>query len=291
MPNYQLPITNYQLTITKILKICTLLLLFILLFTQPALAAEPQPQRTVLTLELLQERIAAPIVNEGSLTVDLREMQIDLQPENKEFRDSFYKLLQDELQKNGTKPVGLDLSDSIIEGDFIGSDLGLRTPLYAQAIAPIFTETEQNQLEQLREVCLQSLAYSIPNSKDCRSLLGKDSITSAQISVFRGSLIFKQTRFKGKLEFNHAFFLQPVEAEGATFNDTANFTQSRFGRRVSFTNANFRRQINFEGSVFFDEANFKEAQFKKNAEFKNTTFEDTVNFSDATFEQLANFNR
>ncbi|BAY85658.1 hypothetical protein NIES267_51590 [Calothrix parasitica NIES-267] len=266
-------------------------LLFLLISIQPAWAAEPQPQRTVLTLELLQERIASPIVNEGSLTVDLREMEIDLQPDNKEFRDNFYKLLQDELQKNGTKPVGLDLSDSIIEGDFIGSDLGLRTPLYAQAIAPIFTETEQNQLERLREVCLQSLAYSVPNSKDCRSLLGKDSTTSAQISVFRGSLIFKQTRFKGKLEFNHTFFLQPVEAEAAIFNDVANFKQSRFGRRVSFANVNFRRLMNFEGSVFFDEANFKESQFKKNAEFKNTTFEDTANFSDAIFEQLANFNR
>ncbi|MEO1184409.1 MAG: pentapeptide repeat-containing protein, partial [Cyanobacteria bacterium J06636_27] len=161
----------------------------------------------------------------------------------------------------------------------------------AQAIAPIFTETEQNQLERLREVCLQSLAYSIPNSKDCRSLLGKDSTTSAQISVFRGSLIFKNTRFKGKLEFQNTFFLQPVEAETAIFNDATNFIQSRFGRRVSFANADFRRLVNFSGSVFFDEANFKEAQFKKNAELKNTTFEDTANFSDATFEQLANFNR
>ncbi|MEM7555224.1 MAG: pentapeptide repeat-containing protein [Cyanobacteria bacterium P01_A01_bin.84] len=291
MPNYRLPITNYQLPITKLFYTLFIFLLFFLLSIQPILAAEPQPQRTVLTLELLQERIASPIVNEGSLTVDLREMEIDLQPENKEFRDNFYKLLQDELQKNGTKPVGLDLSDSIIEGDFIGSDLGLRTPLYAQAIAPIFTDTEQNQLERLREVCLQSLAYSVPNSRDCRSLLGKDSTTSAQISVFRGSLIFKQTRFKGKLEFNHTFFLQPVEAEAAIFNDITNFKQSRFGRRVSFANANFRNQVNFVGSVFFDEANFKETQFKKNAEFKNTTFEDTANFSDAIFEQLANFNR
>jgi len=288
MPNYRLPITDYRLPITKLF--CTLFL-FLLISIQPVWAAEPQPQRNILTLELLQERIASPIVNEGSLTVDLREMEIDLQPENKEFRDNFYKLLQDELQKSGTKPVGLDLSDSIIEGDFIGSDLGLRTPLYAQAIAPIFTETEQNQLELLREVCLQSLAYSVPNSKDCRSLLGKDSTTSAQILVFRGSLIFKQARFKGKLEFNNTFFLQPVEASGAIFNDVVNLTQSRFGRRVSFTNANFRRQVDFGGSVFFDEANFKETQFKKNAEFKNTTFEDTADFYDAIFEQLANFNR
>ena len=269
---------------------CTLFLFF-LLSIQPVLAAELQPQRTVLTLELLQQRIASPMVNQGSLTVDLREMEINLQPENKEFRDKFYQLLQDILQKNGVKPVGLDLSDSIINGDFIGSDLGLRTPLYAQGIAPIFTETEQSQLERLREVCLQSLAYSVPNSKDCRSLLGKNSTTSAQISVFRGSLIFKQTRFKGKLEFNNTFFLQPVEAEGALLNDTANLTESRFGRRVSFASANFRRDVDFSGSVFFDEANFKETQFKKNTEFKNTTFEDSANFSNATFQDIANFSR
>ncbi|AFY53476.1 putative low-complexity protein [Rivularia sp. PCC 7116] len=281
MPNAQSPMPKFIYT----------LFIFLLLFIQPVWAAEPQPQRNILTLELLQERINSPIVNEGSLTIDLREMEINLQPENKDFRDNFYKFLQDELQKNGTKPVGLDLSDSIINGDFIGSDLGLRTPLYAQAIAPIFTETEQNQLERLREVCLQSLAYSVPNSRDCRSLLGKDVTTSAQISVFRGSLIFKQTRFKGKVEFNHTFFLQPVEGEDAIFNDTANLIQARFSRRVSFANANFRRQVDFDGSVFFDEVNFKEAEFKKNAELKNTTFEDSANFSSANFQQLANFNR
>ncbi|MEA5597642.1 pentapeptide repeat-containing protein [Rivularia sp. UHCC 0363] len=274
----------------KLISICTLFLLF-LLSIQPVWATETQPQRTILTLELLQERINSPIVNQGSLTVDLREMMINLEPDNQEFRDNFYQLLQAVLQKTGTKPVGLDLSDSIIEGDFIGSDLGLRTPLYAQAIAPIFTETEQSQLELLREVCLQSLAYSVPNSQDCRSLLGKNSTTSAQISVFRGSLIFKQTRFKGEVEFDNTFFLQPVEAEGAIFNQAASFTQSRFGRRVSFAGANFRREANFEGSVFFEEASFKEAQFQKITEFKNTTFEDTANFSNANFKQLANFSR
>lgn len=284
----QFPTPNSQFPMPKLF--CTLFL-FLLIYIQPVWATELQPQRTVLTLDLLQERIAAPIVNEGSLTVDLREMEINLQPENKEFRDNFYKSLQDILQKNGVKPVGLDLSDSIISGDFIGSDLGLRTPLYAQGIAPIFTETEQSQLERLREVCFQSLAYSVPNSKDCRSLLGKDSTTSAQISVFRGSLIFKQTRFKGKLEFNHTFFLQPVEAEGAMFNESTNLTESRFSRRVSFANANFRRPVDFGGSVFFDEANFKETQFKKNAEFKNTTFEDSANFSNASFQDIANFSR
>jgi len=101
----------------------------LLLFIQPVFAVEPQSQRNILTLELLEERINSPIVNQGSLTIDLRDMEIDLQSGNQEFSDNFYRLLRDELQKNGTKPVGLDLSNSIIEGDFIGSDLGLRTPL------------------------------------------------------------------------------------------------------------------------------------------------------------------
>ncbi|MGF1675652.1 MAG: hypothetical protein ACFCUV_18495, partial [Rivularia sp. (in: cyanobacteria)] len=157
---------NPPYSIRKIISICTLFLfiglLLVLLSIQSVWAAESQPQRTVLTLELLQEKINSPIVNQGSFTVDLRQMEIDLQPQNQEFHDNFYKLLQDALQKSGTKPIGLDLTNSIIEGDFIGSDLGLRTPLYAQAIAPIFTETEQNQLELLRDVCLQSLAYSVP---------------------------------------------------------------------------------------------------------------------------------
>ncbi|NJS16683.1 MAG: hypothetical protein HC787_06935 [Nostocaceae cyanobacterium CSU_2_110] len=245
---------NVQYPISKFISICTVCLL---LSIQPVWAVESQPQRTVLTLELLQEKINSPIVNQGSFTVDLREMEINLQPQNKELHDNFYKLLQDVLQKSGTKPIGLDLTNSIIEGNFIGSDLGLRTPFYAQAIAPIFTETEQNQLELLREVCLQSLAYSVPNSKDCRSLLGKDSTTSAQISVFRGSLIFNQTVFKGKVEFNNTFFLQPVEGSGAIFYQPTNFKQSRFGRRVSFINANFRSELDFQGSVFFRKLIFR----------------------------------
>ena len=285
---------NYQLPITKFFSILTLFLFvfcFLLLLIQPALATESQPERTLLTLELLQERINYPTVNQGSLTIDLREMEINLLPENQYFRDSFYNLLRDELKKNGTKPLGLDLSDSIIEGDFIGSDLGSRTPLYAQAIAPIFTETEQNQLEALREVCLQSLAYSVPNSKDCRSLLGKDLTISAEISVFRGALIFNQTHFKGKVEFNNSFFLQPVEGSRAIFNQAINFKEARFSRKVSFANANFRHQVDFEGSVFFDDANFKEAIFLKNANLKNTSFANYTNFYNATFENLANFNR
>lgn len=258
----------------------------VLLFSLPVAA---QPERTPLTLELLQERLHTPIVREGNLAVDLRQMVIDLRPENASFRDAFYQLLRKELQKTGAKPLGLDLSNSLIQGDFVGSDLGLKTPLYAHEIAPIFTATEQEQLERLRLVCLQSLAIAFPNSKDCRSLLEPESTTSSQLTVFRGSLTLVQTRFNGEVQFPNTFFLQSVDAQGATFLQPTNWTETRFSRAVSFTSATFRQQSKFQGSIFFYKASFKEVTFQETVDFKGSIFTNTANFNQAKFKQLAKF--
>ncbi|MBN3940066.1 pentapeptide repeat-containing protein [Nostoc sp. NMS9] len=263
--------------------LCVLLLLFLPL---PAWAAQTQPERTPLTLELLQERLRTPTIREGNLTVDLQKMAIDLRPENANFRDAFYQLLRKEL---GTKPLGLDLSYALILGDFVGSDLGLRTPLYAKAIAPIFTPTEQEKLERLRFVCLESLAIALPNSKDCRSLLGTESTPASEIAVFRGVLTLVQTRFNGEVKFSNTFFLQSVDAQGATFLQPTNWTETRFARLVSFTSANFQQPSNFQGSIFFEKANFKKIKFRELADFQNSIFETTANFNQATFKQLAKF--
>ncbi|MBD2493595.1 pentapeptide repeat-containing protein [Nostoc sp. FACHB-280] len=256
-----------------------------------AVAAQTQVERTPLTLEILQERIGKPILREGNLTVDLRQMVIDLRPENSSFRDAFYQLLRKELQKAGAKPLGLDLSYSVIQGDFIGSDLGLRTPLYAQAIAPIFTATEQAQLESLRLICLQSLAIALPNSKDCRSLLATDTNTSGEINVFRGTLTLVNTRFNGQVNFLNTFFLQAVDAQNATFLQSANWSETRFSRLVSFMNATFRQATNFQGGIFFDNVNFKQAQFQELADFRSSFFVQSANFNQALFKQLAKFNK
>lgn len=244
-----------------------------------------------LTLEILQERLHAPTIREGNLTVDLREMVIDLRPENASFRDAFYQVLRKELQKAGSKPLGLDLSYSVIQGDFIGSDLGLQTPLYAQAIAPIFTASEQEQLEHLRDVCLRSLAVALPSSKDCKFLLGTQSTPSTAISVFRGSLTFMGTRFNGSVQFANTFFLQPVNAQGALFNQPAYWVETRFSRAASFANANFRKDSYFQGSIFFDKVSFKQTLFQEIANFQDSTFEDTANFTEANFKQVAKFSR
>ncbi len=266
------------------LSFAFLCVLSILLFLPlPTWAAQTQPKRTPLTLELLQERLRTPTLREGNLTVNLQKMVIDLRPENASFRDAFYQLLRKEL---GVKPLGLDLSYALILGDFVGSDLGLRTPLYAQAIAPIFTPTEQQELERLRFVCLESLA----NSKDCRSLLGTVSTPSSEIAVFRGVLTLVQTRFNGEMKFSNTFFLQSVDAKGATFLQSTNWTEARFGRPVSFSGAKFQQPSNFQGNIFFDKANFKQTQFQEVADFQGSFFEQTANFNQATFKQLAKFN-
>ncbi|MFH7024358.1 MAG: pentapeptide repeat-containing protein [Heteroscytonema crispum UTEX LB 1556] len=265
--------------------------IFLLFFSLPSWAAPTQPERTPLTLELLQERLHTPTIREGNLTVDLRQMVIDLRPENAIFRDAFYQILRKEMQKTGAKALGLDLSNSLIKGDFIGSDLGLRTPLYAQAIAPIFTLTEQEQLERLRLVCLESFALGLPSSRDCRSLLGKSTPSSSEISVFRGSLTLVQTRFTSEVQFSNTFFLQPVNAQGAIFIQPSNWTETRFSRPASFTDATFRQPSNFQGSIFFDKANFKQTQFQESVYFQDSTFVETANFNQANFKQLAKFNR
>jgi len=273
--------------------IAFLCVLSILLFLPlPSSAAQTQPQRTPLTLELLQERLRTPTLREGNLTVDLQKMVIDLRPENTSFRDAFYQLLRKEL---GAKPLGLDLSYTLILGDFVGSDLGLRTPLYAQAMsgdkprgvyAPIFTATEQQELERLRFVCLESLT----NSKDCRSLLGTQSTPSSEIAVFRGVLTLVQTRFNGEMKFSNTFFLQSVDAQGATFLQSTNWAETRFGRLVSFSGAKFKQPSNFQGSIFFEKANFKQTQFQELTDFQGSIFEKTANFNQAIFKQLAKFN-
>ncbi|KZL49848.1 low-complexity protein [Nodularia spumigena CENA596] len=266
-----------------VVYVCVILVFF----SAPAGATSSLPERTSLSLELLQERLRTPIIREGNLTVDLREMVIDLRPENGEFRDNFYQVLRRELQKSGTKPLGLDLSNSLIRGNFVGSDLGLRTPVYA----PVLTSSEQAQLEHLRFVCLQSLAIALPKSKDCRALLGSQPSASSEINIFRGSLTLVETRFNGEVQFPNTFFFQPVNAKNAIFMQPTNWAETRFSRSVRFNGANFRQLSNFQTSVFFDKVNFQKAQFQETADFKDSTFEESTQFNEASFKQLAKFSR
>lgn len=233
-------------------------------------------------MELLQERLRSPTKREGIPTLDLRQLIIDLRPENARFRDSFYQLLRTQLQRAGSNPLGLDLSYSVIQGDLAGSDLGLRTPLYGEALAPIFTPAELEQVQRDRRRFAQVKGRS-------RSFLGSVPAAPLEITVFRGPLKLVQTRFTGSVNFTNTFFLQPVEAQGAIFTQDADWTETRFSRDANLAGATFRRAASFRGSIFLTKAEFNQVQFQESAIFTGSTFENTANFNQAIFKQLANF--
>ncbi|MBF2025686.1 MAG: helix-hairpin-helix domain-containing protein [Oscillatoriales cyanobacterium C42_A2020_001] len=265
-----------------------LLLFFLLLFSipiPPASAAIAQPDKIPLTLDLLQDKLRNPIQSDGLPTIDLHGLLIDLRPENQAFRDQFYPLLQAQLQKPGT-PVGLDLSYSEIQGDFQISLLGLRAPLYGQALSPIFSPTEQEQLQRDR----RRLSQLGKLSKSLLATPNDSASTSLQITAFRGPLKLMQTRFTGDADFTNTFFLNRIEAQSVQFAQTSDWSQTRFSQATSFAGAIFGRDARFRSSIFFSKVGFDQAQFEE-VTFQSSEFQSTANFNRAVFRQNANFSR
>jgi uncharacterized protein YjbI with pentapeptide repeats len=245
-------------------------MLLLLVLPAPAWATTPL-ERSPLTLELLQERLKSPIQSEGVRTIDLSQRVINLRPENAEFRDQFYQLLQTQLNRS-TTPLGVDFSNSVIQGELIGSKLGLRSPLYGEALSPLLTPEEQQQL--LRDPRQLSQPVPVPS-----------------VTVFRGSLKLLQTRFTGTVNFSNTFFLHRVEANGAIFSQEADWSEARWIRSVDFSDATFSRDVNFGGNLFFTKARFAKGQFRGIANFQGSVFASDAIFSQAQFEHLANLMR
>lgn len=252
----------------------------------PAQAAIAQPDRIPLTLEILQERIKNPLTAEGVRVIDLSRFIIDLRTENVAFREQFYMLVQAQLRKPGN-PAGLDLSYSLVQGDFKISLLGLRAPLYGDSLSPIFTPAEQEQLKRDRRLLSQLSTLS-------QSLLtppGGNQTVPLQITVFRGPLKMIQTRFMGAVDFTNTFFLNRLESQNAQFLQGCDYFQSRFSQTSSFSGAMFARDVRFRSSIFFGKADFAQVQFQGEANFQSSEFQGTANFNQSTFQKPANFTR
>lgn len=256
---------------------------FAIAIPQPVWAAVALPERTPLTLELLQSRLKSPTQTDGVRTVDLRQFVIDLRPENGTFRDQFYRLIQAQIQRSSV-PLGLDLSYSAVQGEFKLSDLGLRTPLYGPTQLPIFNQAEQSQLARDRRRLSQLRQLS-------RSLLVQSQLAPLQITVLQGPLALVQTRFEGFVNFTNTFFLNRVEAQGATFTQEADWSETRFGRSVNFSNAIFQRDVRFRSAIFFDRSRFNQAQFQGAVNFQSSEFQASASFNQAVFQQIANLMR
>jgi hypothetical protein len=250
---------------------------------QPVWAAVALPERTPLTLELLQARLKAPTQQEGARILDLRRLVIDLRSDNAAFRDQFYSLIQTQLQRSSS-PLGIDLSYSLVRGDLNVNDLSVRMSLYGQTPSPIFNETEQQQLERDRLRLFQLNQLS-------RSLLVQTQPAPLQITVLRGPLILVQTRFEGFVNFTNTFFLNRVEAQGAIFAQDTDWSEARFGQLTSFTNASFQQETRFRSSIFFSRAKFNQAQFQGLVTFQSSEFRASASFHQAVFQQPANLTR
>lgn len=246
-------------------------------------------ERPILTLEILQERLKTINKEAGISQINLQDLTIDLRsdierddPEPRLVPDQFYQLLSAELSG---KKTGLDLSNSIILGLFEVNRLGLRSPLYGKSLSPIFNDIELEQLQRDRRRLFQLSQLS-------RSLLlEKVPQTALQLTVFRGSLILKETQFKGESNFANTFFLSPVEAQSAIFEQYTDWSSSRFSQNTNFSSTHFQDVTAFKNTIFFDKIKFNNAQFNKDAIFSSSTFADVASFNQTNFQQLADFRR
>jgi hypothetical protein len=249
-----------------ILFIC-LIVLFWSLFYQPVLATS---ERIILTEPLLQEALTHPILNDGSLIIDLQNFDVDLTPENIEFRDQFYQQLQNQFN-HSPKPLGLDLSNSLIRGDFNFNQLGLAVQLSQATLPKQLMSTEKQLLE-----------------KD-PSFLPEIGEQINTINIFRGLVKLKGAIFTGKTDFSKIFFLQRIEGEKVKFNQDSVWAESRFGRDLDFSKGIFNRNLDFSQDLFFGPVKFRQARFQGVTDFKKSSFWSEANFRESHFLQLANF--
>ncbi|HSM81476.1 MAG TPA: pentapeptide repeat-containing protein, partial [Nodosilinea sp.] len=256
-----------------------LLVSLVMALPAPAWAADSHPP---LTLELLRQRLAAPVQREGHPTIDLRYYSLDLRPESP-LTDSFYRLLSSGLQRPATAPT-LDLSYAIVQGDLDLQRLGQREPLYGDTLSPLLSEAGQAQLKRDRTRLLQLNRLS-------QSLLIQGQGGSQQIYLFKAPLVAVQTRFGGQVLGGDTFFLGRVLASGAVFEQGLSVGGARFNRSVNISGADFRQGVQAKGSLFFEAARFDQSQFRAGASFQGAEFKADANFSRAVLAGELNFSR
>jgi len=255
-----------------LLKGCWLLIIVFLFFSVHSLPSLAVMDRLPLTVTLLQERLSAPVLKEGMTTIDLANLVIDIRDENKELQEQFYQQIQGQINR-AKQPLGLDFSNSLIQGNFIASRLGLPTPLTKGALATLLSPTEEQLLQQ-----------------DENFLFDSDEPVF-NVTVFRGPVKLPGTVFMGEVDFSKTFFLQIVEAMEAKFSRESNWVESRFARVAKFTKATFMGDVNFSQSQFLNKAIFRTAHFKSITNFHRSHFTAEAYFDQTKYDKTADFTR
>ncbi|WP_324616400.1 pentapeptide repeat-containing protein [Lusitaniella coriacea] len=244
-------------------------------FPLPAFAVPATIERMPLTLELLEERLETPIQQDGKETIDLRQLSIDFRPENGELRDRAFLALQTRINRSKT-PLNIDLSQSIVRGDFSIQEWGVKAQLVEEVLSGLLA-TEERELLQQR--------LQLPTSIN----VGEQFQEIPYATVFRAFLNLKETRFQGRVDFSNTVFLQPLEASDAVFRQESDWSESYFVQGVDFRGTRFEKEAMFANSHLWDATQFDRAQFQGVAYFQSTIFEGKANFERAMFADLADW--
>lgn len=228
--------------------------------------------RINLSPELLQERLNNPVVSDGMSIIDLTNLEINLSNENADFREQFYGNLNNKLTRS-QQPLGIDFSDSIIQGDFQSYTLGLPISLSKAALPPLLTPLELEKL-QADERFVSQIGEQI-----------------SSVNLLRGPLILHRTKFWGKVDFSRTFFLQPLEAKETIFAQETNWQDASFSRIADFSGSSFMAETYFSQTQFMGDTRFHHTQFQGVVKFDGSRFQEQADFHQAQFLQLADFSR
>ncbi len=245
-------------------------------FALPVHSATVQIERIPLTLEQLEERLNNPVVQNGISMIDLQNFTIDLQPENAIFRDQFYRLLQILLNRPKTR-TGLNLSNSLIKGEFTTNNLGLRIPLLGEALFSLFSADELLQLNK----SYQLKPLEVPAEQN--------PLLIPEITVLRARLKIENTTFLGSVDFSKTFFLNELNAKKANFRQEVNASEARFSQPVNLNEAKFSQKTGFQKTVFYSNLEVKKGIFNNIFSLSDSEFQGKVNFQTAEFQGLTDF--
>ncbi|MEO0805789.1 MAG: pentapeptide repeat-containing protein [Cyanobacteria bacterium J06643_4] len=280
------------------------------------ISAPPAP-KTVLTVSRLEERIATPVRQSGATVIDLRGFIIDLRPPDSpeiknvskgasDFSAQFYQQLQNSLNakaSGSSTPMGLDISNSLIQGELDLARLGLRIPAYGDAVLPALKAFNQSFQPQAASGLSAQRRFSITNElTDYSSSFGsatvalsKFLITPAQPPpldsvVIQGPLFLRGTCFNGPLIATNLYFLDRVEAAGAIFTQTASWQGARFAKQVSFEQSQFQQESSFRLALFAQRSRFAQTLFAGDSNWQGSLFFEGNSFAQASFGAV-NFSR
>jgi uncharacterized protein YjbI with pentapeptide repeats len=264
--------------LSGVLRVAILALLMLTSGLLGVMPADAAPDR--LSLKQLQARIEHPIKREGQTFIDLRAVTLDLRDDQADFREQFYQTLQPALQSE-TTGIGLDFSESVIQGELDISRLSQRIPLYGDALATPLPTAVQAQLK--RDLDRLAQLSQFPQAQPM--------VNPQAIFVFRGPLNLTQATLTGPLTISNTYFLGQVTAQRTTFAQDVNWQDTRFIRPVTFSGAEWQQSANFRRSIFLREAHFDHVQFAGVTSFQQADFREAADFTHARFGGSVSFNR